>query len=165
MRVDFETWHANRFRPSDVIASPCPQFSFLGTPCCAKPHWIRRVSAGSQRWRWCPLRSAHLPAGLPLLPPELDRLLAGDLLAVLQQRRLPDRHHLPQRHLQGLALAVVAERLEVEHLAAVTDPGLLRRERRAAGTVDDVHSALLRPPPAPNPSGGPCHRSSPGSGW
>jgi hypothetical protein len=36
--------------------------------------------------RWIPLRLTGPPALPPLLIPELDRLLAGELLAFLQQR-------------------------------------------------------------------------------
>ena len=109
---------------------------------------------------------------LALLGPELDRLLAGQLPAFLplrgrlrlEQWRLTAGHHLPEGHLEALAPAVVTQRLEMQHLAAITNPAFLGRERRAAGPVDDIHLELLRPPPAPNRSGGPCHQSSPGSG-
>jgi hypothetical protein len=53
----------------------------------------------------------------------------------------------------------------MEHLAAIAEPALLRRQRRPAGTVRDVHRELLRPPPAPIPADGSCRQSSPGSGW
>ena len=39
----------------------------------------------------------------------------------------------PEGHLQRLAPAVVAEGLEVQHLAAIADPALLGRERRTPG--------------------------------
>jgi len=86
-----------------------------------------------------PLGFTGLPTLLALLGPELDRLLTRQLPALLEQRRLPGRHHLPKGQLQRLAPAVVAERLEVEQLPAIADPAVLRRERRAAGPADGVH--------------------------
>ena len=84
---------------------------------------------------------------------------AGELLAFLplrgrlrlEQRRLTAGHHLPDGHFQALAPAVVAERLEVQHLAAIAQPALLRREWRPF-LVTDVHG-LLRPPLVPSPAG------------
>jgi len=65
---------------------------------------------------------------------------------------------------QRLAPAVVTARLEMEHLTAITEPALLRRQRRQAGTVRDVPRELLRPPLAPIPFGAPGRQSSPDSG-
>ena len=62
---------------------------------------------------WDALRMNDLLAALPL---------RGRLL--LQQRRLPGRHHLPKSQLQRLAPTVVAERLEVEQLPAIADPAV-----------------------------------------
>jgi hypothetical protein len=86
-----------------------------------------------------PLGRARIAALLALLGPELDRLLTRQLPALLEQWRLTDGHHLPEGHFKALASAVVAERLEVEHLPAITDPAFLGRERWAAGPFDDVH--------------------------
>ena len=86
-------------------------------------------AGGLNRQRWChlgpqrllrdPLRRTRPPSLLPLLAPELDRLLSHQLPAVLKQRRLSARHHFPQSHLQQLTPAVVAPGLEVQHLAAI----------------------------------------------
>ena len=122
-------------------------------------------SSGPAQWWRRPLRLADLPALLALLSPELDRLISHQLPAVFQQRWLPAGHYLSKSHLQALAPAVVAAGLEMEHLAAIAEPALLRRQRRPAGTVRDIHRELLRPPPAPSPSDALARQSSPGSGW
>jgi hypothetical protein len=62
---------------------------------------------------------------LTFFGPELDRLLPGQLPALLEQRRLSAGHHLAEGDLEVLAPAVVTAGLEVEHLAAVADPGLV----------------------------------------
>ena len=82
-----------------------------------------------------------MPAVLVLLGPEPDRLLAGQLPALFEQRRLTAGHQLPQRHLQRLRPALVAQGPEVQHFAAVADPAFSGRERRSL-PITDVHGAL-----------------------
>jgi hypothetical protein len=132
--------------------------------CCAGRSAGQRASPGLQsRWRLS-LGRADLPTSLPLLGPELDRLLAGDLLAALEQRRLAG-DQFATGELQRPGVAAVADGAEVQHLAAITEPALLGGERRPlAGDSAGVHG-LLRPPPVPSPAAGSCRRSNPGSGW
>ena len=94
------------------------------TPCWRGEHDAEGCS-GSWRFRRTPLRPTSPPALLPLLGPELDRLISHQLPAMFQQRWLPAGHHLSKSHLQALAPAVVAAGLEMEHLAAIADPALL----------------------------------------
>ena len=82
-----------------------------------------------------------MPTSLPLLGPELDRLLAGDLLAALEQRRLAG-DQLAAGELQRLGEAGVADRAEVQHLAAFAQPAVLRGERRALILLVGMHRAL-----------------------
>jgi hypothetical protein len=72
-------------------------------------------------------------------------------------------YHLCKSHLQALVLALFVTCLEVPHLPAITEPVLLWRQQRSLA-ITAVHE-LLRPPPAPSPSGAPGHQSNPGSGW
>lgn len=74
-------------------------------------------------WRR-PLRRADLPTSLPLLGPEPDRFLAGDLLAALEQRHLAG-DQFAAGELQGLGVTALANRIEVQHLAAIAEPALL----------------------------------------
>jgi hypothetical protein len=87
-------------------------------------HGLDSDQPGDSRWRY-PLGRARLPALLALLGPELDRLLAGQLPALLEQRRLTAGHHFPEGHLQALAPAVVAPWPEVQPLSAVAQPAFL----------------------------------------
>ena len=107
-------------------------------------------------WR-APLRWAGPPTQLPLLVPELDRLLSRQLLTPFEQRHRLARDHLPQRHFQRLAPAVIPERLEVQHLPAITDPALARRERRALLLVTNVHRPRLCSGHLWRPALLPCH--------
>lgn len=68
---------------------------------------------------------ADLPTHLALLGPELDRFLTRDLLAALQQGRLA-RDQLAPGELQRLRDVLLADRLEVQHLAAIAQPAVLR---------------------------------------
>ncbi len=110
------------------------------------------------------MRRAHLPTSLALLGPELDRLLPADLFAALEQRRLAG-DQLAGGELQGLGVTAVANRVEVQHLAAIAEPALLGGERRPLAGDSAGGHGLLRPPPAPSPAAVSCHRSNPGSGW
>ena len=100
-------------------------------------------SSGPAQWWRRPLRRANLHAGSALLSSEIDRLISHQLPAMFEQRWLPSGHYLSKSHLKRLAPAVVAPRLEVQHLTAIADPALLRRQRRSAGTVRDFHLELL----------------------
>ena len=105
------------------------------TPCWRGEHDAEGCS-GSWRLRRTPLRPTSPPALLPLLGPELDRLLPSDLLAALplsgrlrlEQRRLAG-DQFAGGELQGLGVAAVANRFEIEHLTAIADPALPGRER------------------------------------
>ena len=66
--------------------------------------------------------------------------------------------------LKSLGVTAVANRVEVQHLAAITQPTFPRGEGRAI-LVSDVHQELLRQPPVPSPAEESCHQSSPGSDW
>jgi len=72
----------------------------------ASPSPPEALSAGGQRRRR-PLGRADLPPSSPLLGPELDCLIPGDLLAVLEQWRLA-RDQFANGELQGLGVDAVA---------------------------------------------------------
>jgi hypothetical protein len=74
-----------------------------------------------------PSRSWDLPALLPLLCPKLEGLLPAEHEAPLEQRHRLIQQQLPNRDLQLLNPAVPATGPEVEHLAAIAEPGLARR--------------------------------------
>ena len=78
--------------------------------------------------------------------PRLDRCLPGELPAVLGQRHRLTRQQLPHRHFQLLTPAITAAGPEVEHLAAVAEPGLLGRQGRpvAGSTVQATSGAQPR---------------------
>jgi hypothetical protein len=94
-------------------------------------------------------RKTDLPTGETLLGPEIDGLCVAELLVVLEQRRLYTGHHLSEGEFQVLVPAVVAARLELEHLAAGAEPAVLRRQRRGLscdGTRVHRSSCNLRRP-------------------
>jgi hypothetical protein len=80
--------------------------------------------------------------------PRLDRCLPGELPAVLGQRHRLTRQQLPHRHFQLLTPAITAAGPEVEHLAAVAEPGLLGRQGGR------LLALPFKPPQAPSPDGG-----------
>lgn len=71
-----------------------------------------------------PLRRAALPALLPLLLPELQRLLPIQLYPPLEQRHRLIAQQLAAGDLQPLVPAVPDGGPEMQHLAAVADPDL-----------------------------------------
>jgi hypothetical protein len=113
-------------------------------------------SAGTQqqpRWKGSgrhssPLGTTRGPALLSLFTPKLDRRFPGEFPAVFEQRHWLSGQQLPDRDLQLLTPAIPAGRTEVEHLAAITDPALLGRERWplfASGGLGPSSGHLGRP--------------------
>jgi hypothetical protein len=92
------------------------------------------------------LRRTRFPALQSHAAPEADRLLAAQLPAAFQKRYLLPGDQLADGDLEVLLPAVVAARLEVEHLAPVTEPALLGRKRRSVA-VSNSSRHLRRPTP------------------
>jgi len=76
------------------------------------------------------MRCAGLPSLLSQTLPEPDGLLPADLAAVLEKGDGLTRDQFPAGQLQGLAPSVPTGRPEMEHLASIADPSLLRGEGR-----------------------------------
>lgn len=88
---------------------------------------------------------ADLPTSLPLLGPELDRLLTGDHLAAPEQRRLAG-DQLAGVELQGLGIPPVADGADVQHPPAFEEPAALWRYRWAYADLVGIVRRSPRPP-------------------
>jgi len=88
------------------------------------------ISTSCRQLGRMPQRFCDLPALLPLLCPKLEGLLPPELEAPLEQRHRLIRQQLPHRDFELLTPAIPAAWPEVEHMAAIAEPGLLGRQRR-----------------------------------